>query len=109
MGPRKGPLQVAVYFLDKEAVPLREIDRTKKHSLECLICEESNQSLGLGGKLVRELQGSPLQASHPELPVSGDVASLYLLAQGGYLSHGRIISCLQGAERKVILHWLFLK
>ena len=48
MGHKKWPRRQLLYFLNRETIPMRGIDRANKFSLDCLISEESKQSLGLG-------------------------------------------------------------
>ena len=48
MGHKKWPRRQLSYFLNKGTIPMRRIDRAKKFSLDCLVSEESKQSLGLG-------------------------------------------------------------
>ena len=58
------------YFLDKEAMNLRGIDRTKKLRFRCLVRKEFEQSLGLGSKL-RSDKVCLYQFLGPEFPITG--------------------------------------
>lgn len=54
MGSKKWPKPGSfLYFLDKETMHVRGIDRTKELRLGCLIRKEFKQSLGLGSKLAK--------------------------------------------------------
>ena len=99
------------YTLETETINLWRIDRTKKAlrastNIEPVSTRNSEEILGWGSKLEKKSNNtafSPL--NFPSLVMR---MSLYLLVQGGFLSHGKFIFCSLAAKVRVFLHWLFL-